>query len=107
MYKNKLKPVKCRVTPLLRSTVKLEELKYFESIELGKTNEKYAAEGFMKTGGKKHQNAKLLACSLYLFKPHPYIGAAPDNILKCDCCSKSCVEQCPHKMPNKSINVIS
>ena len=40
MYKNKLKPVECRVTPLLLSTVKLEELTYFESIELGKTNEK-------------------------------------------------------------------
>ena len=54
-----------------------------------KKNEKYAAENFMKIEGKKHQNTKLLTCGLYLFKPHPYLGATPDNILKYDCFSKS------------------
>ena len=46
-----------------------------------KKNEKYAAENFMKIEGKKHKNTKLLTCGLYLFKPHPYLGATPDNIL--------------------------
>ena len=104
IYRNRLKPVKCRVTPLLVSIVEPIELTNIESIEWGKTNEKYAAENFMKIEGKKHQNPKLLTCVLYLFKTYPYLGATPDNILKCGCCPKSCMEyKCPHKMRNESI----
>ena len=42
IYRNRLKPVKCRVTPLLVSIGEPIELKNIESIEWGKTNEKYA-----------------------------------------------------------------
>ena len=57
----------------------------------------------MKIEGKKHQNPKLLTCGLHLLKPHPYIGATPDNTLKCDCCPKASVEyKCPDKIRNES-----
>ena len=51
----------------------------------------------MKIEGEKYTNPKFLTCGMYLFKPHPYIGAAPDNLLKYDCCPKSFVEyKCPY-----------
>ena len=104
IYRNRLKPVKCKVTPLSLSIAEPKELKNIESIKRGKTNEKYAAENLMKMEGKKHQNPKLLTCGLYSFKPHPYLGATPDNVLKCNCCPKLCVEyKCPHKIRNESI----
>ena len=81
IYRNRLKPVKCKVTPLSLSIAEPKELKNIESIKRGKTNEKYAAENLMKMEGKKHQNPKLLTCGLYSFKPHPYLGATPDNVL--------------------------
>lgn len=58
----------------------------------------------MKIEGKKHTNQKLLTCGLYLFKPHPYIGATPDNISKCDCCPKSCIEyKSPYTIRNEKL----
>ena len=92
LYKNCLKPVKCRILTLLLRIVEPKELKNVESLEWGKKNEKNAAESFMKVEGKKHTNPKLLSYGLYLFKPHSYIGATPDNILKCECCPISCIE---------------
>ena len=71
-----MKHVKCRITPLLLSIVEPKEFKNVESLVWGKKNEKNTAENFMKTEGKKHTNPKLLTCGLYLFKPHPYIGAS-------------------------------
>ena len=82
LYKNSLKPVKCRITPLLLRVVEPKELKNVESLEWGKKNEKNAAESFMKIEGKKHTNPKLLSYGLYLFKPHSYTGATPDNVVK-------------------------
>ena len=33
------------------------------------------------------------------------LGTTPENILKCDCCPKSCVEyKCPRKIRNGSIS---
>ena len=74
MYRNRLIHVKCRVTPLLLSTVEPKELKNTESIEWVKINEKCAAKGFIQIKGKKHQTPKLLTCGLYLFKPHACMG---------------------------------
>ena len=74
IYRNRLKPVKCRVTPLLLSIAEPKEMENIESIEWGNTNEKYVAENFMKIEGKKHQNPNLLTYGLYLFKPHHYLG---------------------------------
>ena len=88
----------------LLTIIEPKELKNVESVELGKTYEKYAIEGFMKIEGKKHQNPKLITCGLYLFKSHPYFVATPDNILKCVCCLKSVAQnhtiQMPHQIQN-------
>ena len=53
LYENYLKPVKCRMTPLLLSIVEPKELKIVKSLKGGKKNEKNTAERFMKTEGKK------------------------------------------------------
>ena len=53
LYKNYLKPVKCRMTPLLLSIVEPKELQIVKSLKMGKKNEKNTAESFMKTEGKK------------------------------------------------------
>ena len=53
LCKNRLKPVKCRVTPLLSSIVEPKEFKNVESLVWGKKNEKNTAENFMKIEGKK------------------------------------------------------
>eukprot|EP00795_Rhopilema_esculentum_P003527 gene3527-2010_t len=70
----------CRVTLLILAIVEPKILLSVPSLELGKQNEKNAAEAFMQQEGKHHENAKFIPCGLYLYKPHPYIGATPDNI---------------------------
>ena len=80
------------MTPLLLSIVEEKKFKNVKSLEWGKKNETNAAESFMKSEGKKHNNPKLLTCGLYLLKPHSYIGWTQDNILKFDCCPKSYIE---------------
>ena len=39
-----------------------------------------------------HKHLKLSDCGIFLDKSHPYIGASPDQIVTCDCCSKACLE---------------
>ena len=94
----------CRVTPLILAIVEPNILLNIPSLEWGKQNEKNAAEAFMQQEGKHHENAKLIPCGLYLYKPHPYIGATPDNIFQCKCCSPSLVEyKCPFTIKKEDI----
>ena len=76
------------------------------SLEWGKKNEGKAAEAFMKVEGIRHKHPKLILCGLFVFKPHPYLGATPDNIFICKCCSERyCVEyKCPFSISNEQIS---
>ena len=76
------------------------------SLEWGKKNEGKAAEAFMKVEGIRHKHPKLILCGLFVFKPHPYLGATPDNIFICKCCSERyCVEyKCPFSICNEQIS---
>ena len=90
------------------SIVELKELKNVEALEWGKKNEKKkkknAVESCMKIAGKRDTNLKLLTCGLYLFKPNPYVGETPDNILKYDCCPKSCIPcKCFYAIRNEKL----
>ena len=40
----------------------------------------------MKHDCQKHKFPKLINCGVYIYKPHPYMGAMPDNIFTCACC---------------------
>ena len=105
LYKNRQKSVKCKVTPLILDIVEPKELKNVPSLEWGKENENKALEAFMKVEGKQHKQPKLLPSGLFLFKPHPYIGATPDSIFICKCCkNKYCVEcKCPYSIRDEDI----
>nr|XP_047128367.1 uncharacterized protein LOC124809022 [Hydra vulgaris] len=100
------KDVKCKVAPLLKAIVDPVELKNVAPLNWGKENEKNAAKIFMSTEGVRHQNPKLITCGLFVHKPHPYLGASPDNIFQCRCCLKSCVEyKCPFSIRDEDISV--
>lgn len=105
LHKNRAKPVKCKVTPLLLSFVEPTMLRNGLALEWGKKNETHAAESFMQQEGKKHAAPKLLFCGLFIYKSHPYVGATPDNIFKCNCCEPCCVEyKCPFSIRDEEIS---
>ena len=46
---------------------------------------------------KKHENFKLSDAGLYIDYEDPFLGASPDGIVQCSCCSKGVVEvKCPY-----------
>ena len=106
LFRNKDKRIKCRVTPLLLDLLEPKMLTNVPSLEWGKKNEGKAAEAFMKVEGIRHKHPKLILCGLFVFKPHPYLGATPDNIFICKCCSERyCVEyKCPFSICNEQIS---
>ena len=79
LFRNRGKPLKCKVSPLILSLVDPQKLKNIPSLEWGKSHETSAAEAFMKYEGEKrgHNIPKLLTSGLYVSKPHPYLGATP------------------------------
>lgn len=62
----------------------------------GIIHENSASEEFTKIVKLDHTNFTCKQIGLILMKENPYIGASPDGITSCDCCSKSIIEiKCP------------
>ena len=104
LFRNREKPVKCKISPLILSLVDSIPLDNIPSLQWGKKHESTAAESFMRHEGGKHIVPKLIPAGLYILKSHPYLGATPDHIFICQCCVNTCVEyKCPYSIKDKSI----
>ena len=88
-----------KISGLVFVNPNIPALKYGQSMEVNAINE------FYEHMSKSHKNLKLSDCGIVLDKSHPYIGASPDQIVKCDCCSKACLEvKCPYSINYTSPN---
>lgn len=66
------------------------------ALKYGRTMEVDAVNHFYEKLKGQHKNMKLKDCGLFLDKNSPFIGASPDRIITCDCCSPACLEvKCP------------
>ena len=67
-------------------------------------HEKAAKDAFLKHQIGKHKHLKLRDVGLSIKKDIPYIGASPDALGICDCCTKFAVEcNCPFFIKDKRI----
>ena len=98
------KEVKTKVTPLLAKLIEPKDLSNIPAIKWGRLHEKDASKALFTSLAKVHSNPKLHTCGLFILKPHPYIGASPDNIFSCSCCGSSCVEyKCPYSIKDLEV----
>lgn len=89
----------CKVTPLLERILDCTDLSMIPAIKWGREHERDAAASFFAQESKKHKNAKLQTCGLFISKTYPFVGATPDGIFHCDCCGHSCIEyKCPYSL---------
>ena len=58
----------------------------------GQKHEKLARDEYFKAVKGNHQSLQLKENGLFINPNWPYIGASPDGIVECDCCSKGTVE---------------
>lgn len=96
-----------QVTPPLVRLFKESNLESVSSITYERENKKEARNTFAENVVKKHQNGRLLDCSLLASKTFPFIRATPDNIFTCKCCDdvKVLIEyKCPYKLREKQVS---
>ena len=80
----------------------IRHLKYGLRLE---STARRAYESMLKRTG--HKDVKITLCGLLVDKDLPYIGASPDGIVECSCCSKrlleiKCPTSCMHASPNET-----
>ena len=66
------------------------------ALKYGRTMEVDAVNGFFEKIKGQHQELKFHECGLFLNLKSPFIGASPDRMMTCKCCSLACIEvKCP------------
>ena len=71
---------------------------YQAAIQYGINHEQYAKDAYIKIMKKKHTNLTIEEPGLMLSKEHGWVGASPDGIRKCSCCTDTLLEiKCPSK----------
>ena len=55
--------------------------------EWGCKNEKTAKELYLLLTQEEHLNFKLTESGFYISQEEPFLGATPDALIHCDCCS--------------------
>ncbi|XP_065680851.1 uncharacterized protein LOC136094761 [Hydra vulgaris] len=76
----------------------LSKSKFFQTkaTSWGLRHEKDVLKAYWKENKKKHRFMKMTECGLFVNKDLPIVGASPDSLVHCDCCSTGCVEvKCP------------
>ncbi|GLV43867.1 hypothetical protein CBL_11553 [Carabus blaptoides fortunei] len=63
----------------------------------GCSHEKDAIQSYRERMMGTHQNFAIKEVGLVLNPQHPYFGASPDSLIRCDCCGQGCLEvKCPY-----------
>ena len=66
--------------------------------------EKHALKQVESEFQQNHINCELVSCGLFRHSKYPFLGATPDGLLNCDCCTGYVVEvKCPYKCRNADI----
>ncbi len=95
----KVKPLTARIIGQQPS------LEHLPAIQWGKVHEKNAKDAFIKSEFGKHKKLKVQEAGLFIKKDLPYIGASPDAVGYCDCCTQFVVEcKCPYAIRDKEVN---
>ena len=53
---------------------------------MGALNEDKAKQQYQSQASIEHLDFKVRQCGLHIDMEHPYLGATPDDIVRCDCC---------------------
>ena len=74
----------------------------------GCKHEKKARDRYEKAVRLKHTNLQVAECGLFINPQWPFVGASPDGIITCNCCSKGVLEiKCPFCHHDESIAAAS
>ena len=75
-----------------------------KATRLGQKQEKLALSRYENSQSQHHESLKISASGLILNPKWPFLGASPNGIVNCSCCSKGILEiKCPYKHRGKSI----
>lgn len=75
---------------LLLKTIIRENTVQTAAMSRGSALEKNAMAAYSK--GTQHRNLQVEKCGLLISKDHPCIGASPDSLVMCDCCSQKVLD---------------
>lgn len=77
-----------KVTPLTaRIMGHQQSLDYLPSIQWGKIHERDAKDAFFKSEFGKHRKLRIREVGLFVKRDISYVGASPDAVCQCECCS--------------------
>ena len=77
---------------------------YSKATQWGCKHEQTARDTYVALKEKLHQNLKVRSCGLFINPTYPHMGATPDGIITCTCCSGMGVLEvkCPYSCRDKS-----
>lgn len=73
------------------------------ALKYGREMEPVALAAFKEEIKKEHKNVEVRSCGLFIDGDVKFVGASPDGLVTCCCCSPSCLEiKCPFSISHKS-----
>ncbi|CAN7999207.1 unnamed protein product [Ixodes pacificus] len=75
------------------------------SVRWGRENEVKARNRFIADEAPKHSGFEVRKCGLFVDSERPYLGASPDGVVSCCCCTDAVLEiKCPASCANLTID---
>ncbi|CAN8032891.1 unnamed protein product [Ixodes persulcatus] len=75
------------------------------SVKWGRENEVKARNRFIADEAPKHSGFEVRKCGLFVDSERPYLGASPDGVVSCCCCTDAVLEiKCPASCANLTID---
>ncbi|CAN8024013.1 unnamed protein product [Ixodes persulcatus] len=75
------------------------------SVRWGRENEVKARNRFITDEAPKHSGFEVRKCGLFVDSERPYLGASPDGVVSCCCCTDAVLEiKCPASCANLTID---
>jgi hypothetical protein len=72
-----------------------------KAIRHGQDCEDVARDQYVEYQANKHTSLSVEECGLFVDKHHPYLGASPDGLVTCKCCTEGLLEiKCPESLKN-------
>ena len=72
------------------------------ALKYGQNMEKIAADKYLKSFEKQHQNVTYRECGLFVHQSKPFLSASPDLLVEGSCCGAGVLEiKCPYSILNE------
>lgn len=80
------------------------QLFYSKAVKWGCKHKQTARDTYVALKEKLHNNLEVRPCNLFINPAYPHVGATPDGIITCTCCSDMGVQEvkCPYSCYDKS-----